>query len=532
MTTLKKRIAAFTALLMATAVAVQFAAACAPNTQQASDEYAVTTDYNNEVTGAASLPRTYYVKHGEALSSVDEPQVQGYDFEGWTYSADGGGEVSFPLTPSRDMAIYAQWSVQMLNVTFDFTEADANPVVTEVEYGSTVTPLSEEQIPEYPGYKFREWRLENGNPVNFASPIRSNVTYYAAWLSDDTAIWNVNFDANYPGAEAIPSQTVVAGEEFDVDGLPIVSRPGYEFIGWAYSADATSDDVIDMTEFSVTSDVTMYAVWEIETYTITFRKNIPGTSVVNDLISRFTVRSDEQVTAPDDPEREGFIFVGWFDAAKGGQKVEFPAAVTSSSTYYAHWKAPETTPENNIFEAEYTYFNPTEYFPGYSGGVTGTGAIVSDLGGTYDSHNDYHVSYMFKRGATITFVINSDRDINGAKLYAKLGAEMTLGVTLTPEGQYGYRFVVNGVDVDYGSITLPDTPVDPNAAMPKTRLQEYFIGTVSLKKGENIIQLITNNDTAPGGTMTATAPTVDYVRLEADGATLTWSPELDNFSNK
>ena len=189
-------------------------------------------------------------------------------------------------------------------------------------------------------------------------------------------------------------------------------------------------------------------------------------------------------------------------------------------------------PENNIFEAEYTHFNSTEYFPGYSGGVTGTGAIVPDLGSTYDSHNGYHVSYMFKKGATITFVINSDRDISGVKLYAKLGAEMTLGVTLTPEGQYGYRFVVNGTDVDYGSITLPDTPVDPSAAMPKTKLQEYFIGTVSLKKGENIIQLITNNDTAPGGTMTATAPTVDYIRLEADGATLTWSPELDNFSNK
>lgn len=317
-----------------------------------------------------------------------------------------------------------------------------------------------------------------------------------------------------------------------MDGLPQVSRPGYEFIGWAYSADATEDDVIDMAEFSVTSDVTLYAVWEIETYTITFRKNIPGASVVNDLVSRLTVRSDEQVTAPADPEREGFIFVGWYDAPQDGLKAEFPASVTSSRTYYAHWKAPETTPADNIFEAEYTHFNANEYFPGYSGGVTGTGAIVPDLGGTYDSHNGYHVSYMFKRGATITFVINSDRDISGVKLYAKLGAEMTLGVTLTPEGQYGYRFVVNGTDVDYGSITLPDTPVDPNAAMPKTRLQEYFIGTVSLKKGENIIQLITNNDTAPGGTMTATAPTVDYIRLEADGATLTWSPELDNFSNK
>ncbi len=532
MTTLKKRIAAVTALLMATAVAVQFAAACTPGTPQVSDEYAVTADYNNGVTGAEALPRTYYIKRGETLSSVDEPQAAGYDFDGWTSAAEGGSAVTFPLTPSQDMTIYAQWSVQMLNVTFDFTEADADPIVTEVEYGSTVTPPSEEDMPEYPGYRFREWRLENGNPVNFASPVRSDTTYYAAWLSDDTAIYNVNFNANYPDAAALPSQTVVAGEEIDVDGLPQVSRPGYKFIGWAYSADATKNDVIDMTEFSVTSDVTLYAVWEIETYTITFRKNIPGASAVNDLVSRFTVRSDEQVTAPADPEREGFIFVGWYDAPQDGLKAEFPASVTSSRTYYAHWKTPEMEPENNIFEAEYTHFNSTEYFPGYSGGVTGTGAIVPDLGSTYDSHNGYHVSYMFKKGATITFVINSDRDISGVKLYAKLGAEMTLGVTLTPEGQYGYRFVVNGTDVDYGSITLPDTPVDPSAAMPKTKLQEYFIGTVSLKKGENIIQLITNNDTAPGGTMTATAPTVDYIRLEADGATLTWSPELDNFSNK
>ena len=261
MTTFKKRIAVFTAMLMATAVAVQFAAACT-DSPQVSDEYAVTADYNNGVTGAGALPRTYYVKRGEALASVDEPRAEWYDFDGWTSSAEGGNEVTFPLTPSQDMTIYAQWNVQMLTVTFDFTEADADPVTTEVEYGGTVTPPFEEQIPEYPGYKFREWRLENGNPANFASPIRSDVTYYAAWLSDDTAIYNVNFNANYPDAAALPSQTVVAGEEFDVDGLPQVSRPGYEFIGWADEAGEIVCETLDGV-FDASRDATFYITFQI-----------------------------------------------------------------------------------------------------------------------------------------------------------------------------------------------------------------------------------------------------------------------------
>lgn len=523
----KRSTAILSATLIATMALTPLVSACTPEAEP-SDEYGITVNYNDEFTHASTMPRTYYVEQGKSLDSVEVPVTAGYGFEKWTSDKEGNNVVTFPLTPTQDMTIYAQWGAQMLNVTFDFAEANTESLVVEVEYGKTVVAPSQEQIPEYAGHIFREWRLENGKTVNFNTPVRANVTYYAAWLASDISIWTVNFDANYENADAIDPISVVDGEDFDVDNVPKLTRPGHKFKGWAYSADAAAKDVIDMSAFKVTSNVTLYAVWEVETYTITFRRNLPKAEPAEDRIARFTVRGDEEVIAPASPTREGFTFAGWYDTAKGGELVEFPTTVTASRTYYAHWKAHEVSPENNIFEAELTYFNPTEYFPGYSGGVTGSSAAVNDVANQYDSHNGYHVSYLFKRGAKLTFIINSDKAVDGVKLYAKLGAEMSLGITLTKEGAYGYRFVVNGTDVDYSPITLPNTPVDPNAKPQKTKLVEYLIGTVSLIEGENIIELITNNDTPPGGTMTSTAPTVDYIRLETSGVTLKWSPELDN----
>lgn len=41
---------------------------------------------------------------------------------------------------------------------------------------------------------------------------------------------------------------------------------------------------------------------------------------------------------PDDPEREGYEFLGWFTKPYGGEEIEVPFAVTRSVTIYAHWE--------------------------------------------------------------------------------------------------------------------------------------------------------------------------------------------------
>ena len=51
--------------------------------------------------------------------------------------------------------------------------------------------------------------------------------------------------------------------------------------------------------------------------------------------------------------------------------------------------------------------------------------------------------------------------------------------------------------------------------------QDYQIGKISLKAGENLIQVKTINHEELGGTLTATAPIIDCVRVETE-AVVTW----------
>ena len=66
-------------------------------------------------------------------------------------------------------------------------------------------------------------------------------------------------------------------------------------------------------------------------------------------------------------------------------------------------------------------------------------------------------------GATLTFNIYSDRNVSGVKLYAKLATEIIQGgFVITPEGDFGYQFIVNGESMNYGSVDL--TGLTPAAA--------------------------------------------------------------------
>ncbi len=61
--------------------------------------------------------------------------------------------------------------------------------------------------------------------------------------------------------------------------------------------------------------------------------------------------------------------------------------------------------------------------------------------------------------------------------------------------------------------------------------QEYLIGSVSLKEGNNVILLKVNNNNSIGGVTEAWAPMIDYIRFDTS-ATLSWIPEYDNLYRK
>ena len=79
------------------------------------------------------------------------------------------------------------------------------------------------------------------------------------------------------------------------------ATPGYTFGGWN-KADGTA---WDYASDKVTDNITLYAKWAANTYTITF--DTAGGSE----IAPITQDYGTVITAPEAPEREGYTFIGW-----------------------------------------------------------------------------------------------------------------------------------------------------------------------------------------------------------------------------
>ena len=68
----------------------------------------------------------------------------------------------------------------------------------------------------------------------------------------------VNFEANAEDVQDMPSSLEVAPGQYSLENVPSPSREGYEFLGWALSAEGEVVTAIEV----VDADVTLYAIWQ------------------------------------------------------------------------------------------------------------------------------------------------------------------------------------------------------------------------------------------------------------------------------
>jgi uncharacterized repeat protein (TIGR02543 family) len=118
------------------------------------------------------------------------------------------------------------------------------------------------------------------------------------------------------------------------------------------------------------NDLTLYAKWMVNQYTITFETN--GGSTVPSI----TLNFGELVTAPADPTREGYIFNGWYVDANLTQVYGFSTIPANDFTLYANWTINQytitfETNGGSIIQAQTYYFAinlslPTPVRSGYS----------------------------------------------------------------------------------------------------------------------------------------------------------------------
>ena len=157
--------------------------------------------------------------------------------------------------------------------------------------------------------------------------------------------------ATYPGSDNAPSTSTTYKVSFDANGgtgtmadvtgvtgsytLPangFTAPSGKQFKGWATSA---SGAVITGTSITVSTDTTLYAIWEpipVTEYTITFNVN----GGIGTIPSQ-TTSGQKLSSLPTATHSGSYSFVGWYTAASGGTQITTAYVFSANTTVFAHW---------------------------------------------------------------------------------------------------------------------------------------------------------------------------------------------------
>lgn len=274
-----------------------------------------------------------------------------YTFQGWYTAANGGGtNVSSSLTletPSvTGAATYYAYVTRAVNkYTFTF---DANGGSTPSS--SSITKAYNEAIGTLPTcsraanntytYAFAGWfdtaAATGGTKLTTTTKVTSNKTWYARW----TATYK-NYTVTWNGNGGTPSKSSSSFHYNAALGtLPTATRTGYTFKGWSTSA---SGSVNVSTTTKVTGNVTYYAVWQINSYTLTVTAGAGGT-----VSGGGTYNYGATATLKATPS-DGYHFVKWSD---GNTNASRTVTVTGNATYTATF---EQDPYLNLDKTSLTF---------------------------------------------------------------------------------------------------------------------------------------------------------------------------------
>ena len=262
--------------------------------------YTVTLDANGgtfDASGSTVERDTMQITYGGNFNQMPIPRYKGYFFRGWYDEKWGGrqygdedGRGTYTYDKTEDCTLYALWEeAPLCTVTFNPNGGTLTGAETcQEKQNERIQKPYEEPIRE--GYYFRGWYKDADctQMWDFDDPIPGNMTLYAGW---DILSYVIRVRLENGEQDIIINQNY--GTPVTVPDDP--TREGYTFIGWN----------VPFPDKMPAKITTITAQWKINQYTITF--DTAGGSEIAPITQDYGM----SVTAPADPIREGYTFIGW-----------------------------------------------------------------------------------------------------------------------------------------------------------------------------------------------------------------------------
>ena len=272
--------------------------------------------------GGTPVPPAQEVEYGLTATKPDDPTLKGYTFAFWYLGEDEENATAYDFnTPvTENITLTAKWNINKYTVTFNSYGGTPVPPAQEVEYGLTATKPDD---PTLKGYTFAFWYLgddeQNATAYDFNTPVTENITLTAKWNINK---YTVTFNS-YGGTPVPPAQEVEYGLTA-TEPATAPTKTGYTFDGWYLG-----DEKYDFSD-AVEQNITLYANWKKNIYTVTYTDGVDGEEVFADQTYRVPFE-DTTPAFKGTKTRDGYVFDGW--------KPAFSDTVTGNVTYVAQWTA-------------------------------------------------------------------------------------------------------------------------------------------------------------------------------------------------
>ncbi len=308
--------------------------------------YNVSYNGNGNTSGTAPTDATNYTQAASVNTASNSGTLAktGYTFAGWNTAVDGSGTTyTAPQTGAfsntGNITLYAKWTPNNNTITFNGNGNTGGSMSNQTIATAASANLTTNAFTKT-GYTFAGWNtLANGTGTSYTNGQSytmgtANVTLYAQWTPNNNTI---TFNGNGSTGGSMSNQTIATAASANLT-TNAFTRTGYTFAGWATSAGGAVAYADGASYTMGTANVTLYAKWSPNNYTITF----DGNGNTGGSMSNQTIASGASANLTTNAyTKTSYTFAGWNTLANGtgtsytdGQSYTMG---TANVTLYAQW---------------------------------------------------------------------------------------------------------------------------------------------------------------------------------------------------
>lgn len=308
------------------------------------------------------VPEAKQYRYGATVKIDTTPSREGYDFAGWITADADEKDIIYTVgdqikVEDTDIILTAIWTnssettYKVIHYQQNIDDDEYTEFEVENKTGTTAGPTDAKEK-TYEGFTITAAIAQQPIEADGSTVVK---LYY------DRNTYTVSYEAGADSVTGVPTEKIRYryGATVKVIFTDSITRTGYTFTGWKdavegiiYTTDGTDTFIIG------TNDITLYAQWTANTYTITYDLNNGSWAEGFTAATSYTYGERQNLPGADKVLRAGYGLTGWY-TEDGTLLTEISTDMTGNIKLIAQWLAGATNYtirhwQQNIDDDEYT----------------------------------------------------------------------------------------------------------------------------------------------------------------------------------